>query len=462
MKAAPSNSRVFNLAVRWLDERTRTLPFALGVGLIVFAGLALISETLFLFHSRQLESEARVAALSHASALRARMDRELNAVLYLSNGLAAYISVRRDHLNPKEINTLLAELHRNSRHVRNFAIAVAYRLTYVYPKKGNENVVGNDYRELAAQWPQVKRTVASGKATLLGPVDLVQGGSGLIYRVPVIVNGKYWGLISTVIDTDSLFRSAFGAAGSEHHELAVRGKDGQGQAGEMIWGNPGLINGVGATHVEADIPNGKWVLAVLPKSEPASMTAIGPLRLLSWLLAILLGIAAATVLRHRVALSKLATYDSLTMLPNRRLLDDRLEQLIYRSLRDEHIHCGIIFIDLSDFKNINDRFGHKAGDLALIVVAQRIREDIRQSDTVARWGGDEFVVLIGDTDKTQIAQLAERLRHSIERPIEKDNLVLHVGASIGYALHPEDGIHPESLIRTADQRMYQDKQRGKP
>lgn len=436
-----------------------SLRMARGVGLLVFLGLVAAAEVLLNFQAGETEAEARMAALAHASTLRARVDRELNAVLFLSSGLSGYLVVRNRHLDPREVQDILAVLHRESRHVRNFGVAVGYRLRYVYPVAGNEKAIGIHYPDLPDQWPQVERAIRSEKGTLAGPLPLVQGGSGLIYRVPVLVDGQYWGLLSTVIDADSFFRAAFGDLHSDRYEFAIRGRDGLGTSGSVFLGSPALFDDPAVVQLEAEVPNGKWLFAVRANTTPRGKLLIWIIRSLSWLVAALLGMATFSVLRHRIELAQLAMFDSLTELPNRRLLDDRLEHAIHRHARRDDNHCAVIFIDLERFKEINDRHGHPVGDVALETVARRIRHEVRLSDTVARWGGDEIVVVIEESGRAEIEMLVARLRQVIGTPLEVGDLRLQLGGSIGTALYPDDASRPAELLALADQRMYADKQR---
>ena len=186
-----------------LRERSMSPRFALSVSLLVFAVTVLLSEALLHFREAEFLSQREAAATGFASELRARVDRELNSVLYLASGIVGYLVVRHDRLDAKEVSRILGAIHTFGRHVRNFSIAVDYRITYVFPLKGNEQALNVDYRDIPAQWPTIRKTIDSGESVLTGPVSLLQGGSALIYRIPVHVDGKYWGLLSTVIDMTS-------------------------------------------------------------------------------------------------------------------------------------------------------------------------------------------------------------------------------------------------------------------
>ena len=427
-------------------------------GAMVFVVLVIAVEVLLGFHYAETEATRKMESLSFAGNLRALAESELNAVLFLSNGLAGYLTVSHDRLSAEEIQAIQAELHRNSRNVRNIAIAQGYVIRWVYPQAGNEKAVGFDYSRSESQWPDVKRTIDDKRGTLVGPVRLVQGGMGLIYRYPVFVKNKYWGMLSTVIDVDSFLRSAFKEAANQRYEFSVAVRQDKGPL-HVFWGNPALFQSPDAIVLDANVPNGKWAYAVRQKEAPLGQLRDLSLRLLGWLMAFLLGAAMYLLLKSRVELAQLALFDTLTGLPNRRLLEDRLHQALSRHGRRSSSRCGLVFIDLDKFKAINDTHGHKAGDVVLQTVAHRIREEVRAGDTVARWGGDELVVVVEETDTAKIEQLVARLRELVTTAIDFDGLALKVGASIGVAIFPDDATSSTKLLKIADQRMYDDKQR---
>lgn len=157
----------------------------------------------------------------------------------------------------------------------------------------------------------------------------------------------------------------------------------------------------------------------------------------------------------------LAYHDPLTTLPNRQLLIDRLNQLIPRAQRKSS-EILIIFIDIDDFKKINDSLGHAAGDLMLKQVTSRLTDVVRDEDTVSRLGGDEFVVMATDIDtEGETLPLVNRLRSCFEAPFLLQEHEFHVTVSIGIATYPNDGSNAEELIKNADLAMFQSKTMGK-
>ena len=157
----------------------------------------------------------------------------------------------------------------------------------------------------------------------------------------------------------------------------------------------------------------------------------------------------------------MAQYDALTHLPNRALFNDRLHQAIAAAQRNK-AHLALMFIDLDKFKPVNDTYGHGVGDLLLKEVALRIQDCLRDSDTAARVGGDEFVILLPAIETGQDAgKVGEKIRHALNQPFELAGHTLKIGSSIGVAVYPEHGSDEKLLIKSADIAMYHAKKNGR-
>lgn len=176
-----------------------------------------------------------------------------------------------------------------------------------------------------------------------------------------------------------------------------------------------------------------------------------------------IGVLAASFERMHLDLQT----DELTGVYNRetfvRVLDRRLREIQQHPMPE---HCGVLFVDLNDFKRINDRLGHLTGDLVLMEAAQRLEHAVRGNDIVARYGGDEFIVLLADVaDRHALEAVAAKLVDTLAKPFgdraNEDGSPLGLSAAIGTALSPEDGVTVDDLINRADGRMYQHKRRGK-
>ena len=160
-------------------------------------------------------------------------------------------------------------------------------------------------------------------------------------------------------------------------------------------------------------------------------------------------------------LNYLASFDSLTGLPNRTLFYDRLNQVTTKAARTRRA-VAVLFLDLDRFKNVNDTFGHNVGDLLLKAVAIRLTNCVREGDTVARLGGDEFVVILdGLAAPDHIYLVAEKILDGLSKPFKIQDRELYVTASIGIAVYPDDGDTYETIVRNADIAMYRAKEEGK-
>ncbi|MGI6451620.1 MAG: putative bifunctional diguanylate cyclase/phosphodiesterase [Desulfitobacteriia bacterium] len=156
----------------------------------------------------------------------------------------------------------------------------------------------------------------------------------------------------------------------------------------------------------------------------------------------------------------MAYHDHLTGLPNKLLFYDRLKQAILGARRTE-ADLAVMFLDLDNFKMVNDTKGHEQGDVLLTAIAGRLTEILREGDTVSRIGGDEFLILVQNVSLNGAAEVAERVLKKLGQPFVLDGQNFNITTSIGVALYPQDGETPEILIKNADMAMYQAKEKGK-
>ncbi|MCR9107192.1 MAG: GGDEF domain-containing protein [Gammaproteobacteria bacterium] len=161
-------------------------------------------------------------------------------------------------------------------------------------------------------------------------------------------------------------------------------------------------------------------------------------------------------------LAHLSCHDQLTGLPNRRFYDERVALALQRSADQNHV-TALLFLDLNDFKSINDTHGHGAGDKVLMTVARRLQDNLRETDLIARLGGDEFAAVLEDIrSPEEAARIADKISQSIEQPVMIRHQALHFSASIGIAVFPADGRQIRELEDQADRAMYYAKKRGLP
>lgn len=433
---------------------------ALSAALLLLAIVVGLTE--YVIHVENAAArEAQASRMLHeASAVRARLEAELNATLHIANGLVGLISAF-DFIEEARVNRALAVLHRHSRHLRNIGLAPDNVLRYIHPLDGNEAAVGVDYRDVPSQWPSVRRAMETGDTVLDGPVDLIQGGRGLINRTPVFLeDGSYWGVLSLVLDIDRLLEAVhLEAAERRIRHVLYAAVDGESR-GRLIAGDPKSLSGGEAVSMHIDVPGGRWTLDVAD-ADGGAATALhaNVQRTAGYIMAAVVALLLYLLLQQRNRVAFMAMHDQLTGLPNRRRFNERLRQRIARAER-RHDRFAVLYVDLDGFKAINDRFGHQVGDDALVQIAGRIRAAMRRDDAVARVGGDEFLLMLGTVDSRARARaFADGLLGSIAAPLRDLPADARLGASIGVALYPDDGISGEQLRHAADTDMYAGKRR---
>ncbi len=160
-------------------------------------------------------------------------------------------------------------------------------------------------------------------------------------------------------------------------------------------------------------------------------------------------------------IKRLAYYDSITGLPNRELFNDRITMALFNARRNQHM-LGVMMLDLDKFKDVNDTLGHHVGDLLLKSVGERLHGMIRKSDTIARMGGDEFLILLlGLFKEKDVGRIAEKIINSFQRPFQFNGHAINITTSIGVAIFPVDGEDVDTILKKADIAMYCAKDKGR-
>ena len=238
---------------------------------VVLVGICLVGLGLYVdrLNSHAKKQELRSSLLNQVSAVRARLEGNINTNAMLVKGLVVAISIE-PNMSQERFIALSSPLLSGRSQIRNIAAAPDLVIRYMNPVAGNEAAIGLDYRTVSEQFKAVKLARETGELVMAGPVNLIQGGRGFIARIPVFVdaetgNGeKFWGIISSVIDIEKFF-SASGLYNSElDFDIAVRGKDASGNQGELVFGNNKIFE---SDPVLTDIilPYGSWQLAAVPK-----------------------------------------------------------------------------------------------------------------------------------------------------------------------------------------------------
>ena len=219
---------------------------------------------------RATVTETRLETAEELGTLRARMESLLNADVQLIRGLVSYVKARPD-LQQDEFALVASDLlTATDARVRNLALAKDLKISHVFPIEGNERALGLDYRQTPAQWPQVKKAITENSVVMAGPLNLVQGGIGIIARFPVFARGngqgqdRLWGIVSTVIDFSAFIRAAELEKYAARYDFALQGRDGKGRDGEIFWGDPEVLDQQ-PVFLDVHLVGGTWAIIAKPK-----------------------------------------------------------------------------------------------------------------------------------------------------------------------------------------------------
>lgn len=337
----------------------------------------------------------------------------------------------------------------------------------VAPLPGNEIILGHNMFENEARLYQALLNMQG--LTLVGPLTLQQGQLALIGRLPVYLDydGEplFWGFVSVTFKfPDILAPVQLNKLASQGYAYELSHLIPERQELEVI-ASSGASALAQSLQQDIELPNARWVLRLAPLDGWGS----GPRLVAKLTIGLLVSVFAAFLIKllldavlHKQELEQLAFLDAVTGLPNRRLLLDRLNKEIAYTKRHGSL-LAVAFIDLDGFKTVNDEHGHDVGDQLLHTIATRMQSLLRESDTVARIGGDEFVVVTnGWSSNKSCMRLIERLQACISEAIYVDEIKLQVTGSIGLTFYRKgDTADVDELLRQADQAMYHAKVAGK-
>jgi len=446
----------------WVASIVAAVCFLAGIAVTAHVG-QLVRNELISQHKRQA-----VASLSEA---RARVEGEIGRTVAYGLGIRAYVTQFVDKpFDMEDYRQIGVELIEENPSIRSIGLAPNNILRAVFPFEPNQSAIGLNYRMNTAQWPAIREAMMSREVVIAGPLELVQGGTALLIRIPVFPAAfpgqpmderSYWGVATLVLDQDGMMTSAGITDVINGIRIGIVNK-GTVDSNKMIFGSPSLFE---KDHVSLPLhlPGGlDWDLIGFPEAGWSSAgNQVWITQLVGSLISLVFGAMAFLLISEVYKVRSMALHDPLTGLANRRLLEDRMHQLAAMCERSGS-GFEIFYVDLDAFKPVNDNYGHSVGDQLLIEVGQRLQNQIRQTDTVARVGGDEFIVLTpGNMRRQEKEMFLHRLGEKVAQVFEYSGARIDVKASIGSASYPGDAASVEDLLRVADGRMYAQKAKSK-
>nr|WP_243270234.1 diguanylate cyclase [Hungatella hominis] len=362
-----------------------------------------------------------------------------------------------NHGTVTDFEMIAERLYENDPAIRCLQLAPDGNVTYVYPLEGNESAFGSlfDHPDRRSEAMYARDT---GKMTLAGPYELSQGGLGLVARNPIYLEnrhqeGTFWGFSVVVLNVPEIFNKAelesLSDQGYSYRIYRVRPEN---EEVQIISSNT-ESDMRDAVEGEITVPNGTWYLSLRPKIGWVSWKNIvleSMVALILNTLLLLLTYGGLTIVQQKKKMTELANTDPLTGLYNVRYFMTTIKQL-YECRQS----FGVLYLDLNKFKEVNDQYGHDTGDKLLVEVAARIGDCLKKEDILFRIGGDEFCIVVMDTNSGDFYDaLIRRIVERISRPYAVADIVLYPGISCGYSRFPEDQSDIEKLIQEADRNMY--------
>lgn len=450
----------------------------LMTALILLVSIGMVEGFYYLLSENRLAQE-EAAATQSLSTLRTKIESQANSAIYLVEGLSAYIRAYPD-AGADQVEPILKHVYQDGKNVRSLAIAPDLVIRMVYPRAGNESVLGLDFRHLDLQWPYVKKAIELKDTVLDGPVNLVQGGKGLVNRIPIFRdNGQLWGMVSVVLDIGSLLESADIDQYTPSFNLHLYNPSKP--DGGDIFGTADAIhtNTSEVIRLPLYLHNESWMLEAVSLKAHVMPWWMSALRVVGWLTALLIALMYFILMREHGRNRILANFDELTGLPNRRAFYRQVEQLLKQLIPSKssssqtlsdcvvmpksNAYFGVVYLDLNGFKAINDTYGHEAGDEVLVAIAQRLSRLTSRHERFFRLGGDEFVGILRFDEASGVDVMVtacQRINLAVKEGIElTGGVTVALSTAIGYTLI-RSGDDIDLLLSRADQQMYQHKQQA--
>lgn len=355
-----------------------------------------------------------------------------------------------------DFNEMASLLYTGDPSIRSIELAPDGVVTYVYPLKGNENAFIDLFEE-PNQKEEAELARDSGQTTLAGPFELVQGGLGLVARNPVYITKddgqrEFWGFSTVVFNVPDIFKvvNLDLLTGQNYYYRLWRTLPGSDEVQVITENTNRELNG--AIRGEVTVPNGVWYLDVKPQDGWVSMRMIVALTFVLMIFVVfttLLLSAYLTVLDQGDELVRQNDTDALTGIKNSRYLMKRI-----RKFAVSKTPFVLFYLEMNNFKEIRDKYGRGEADNVLVEMAGRIGNSIRNTDTVARFDGDEFAIILLNNDTEEYcAVLRERIRQSVSQIYRIEDDEFYPLVRVGFARYPADAPEVDQVIRIADQRM---------
>ncbi len=379
----------------------------------------------------------------------------INENTSLLKGYMTYIEIN-SNISEEEANIYLERLISNRRTlIRNIGIIEDTRIIWNYPKEGNEKAIGVDLTTVPSQRSDILKVKNTLNPLFVGPVELVQGGTGFIARFPLMKKEQYWGQISIVLDGDKYLAQLEKEA--EELELNIAIFNEEHFPLMPFYGDIEILDRNGLV-LDLEILNKNWKIAVEPYDgwEKSSIQFKG-LKVITILFSLIIGYLLFTLMNTKNKLNHQVMNDYLTGLHNRNYLEYYYQVLSKKEEINNDL-IGVFLLDINHFKKINDNYGHKIGDMVLIEFANRLQSVVVREKKAFRLGGDEFLVIVsGQKDLKDMKYIEQKIRAEVVFRFIYEDIDIEIKPSLGFAAYPDNGQTIDEIMHIADSRMYEEK-----
>lgn len=435
------------------------LVFKKKLAIAISSAVSIFLLTIFLLilsmYMNSVKQQEALKITDKFMQFKSEVEELINSNKTLVQGYEAYL-VSNPNLDEAASSVYLNNLlSKNQNYIRNIGVSEDTTIIWNYPRETNAAAIGVDLSKIEAQKDLVLKVKNELKPVLQGPVNLIQGGTGFIIRLPIVRDDTgYWGQISIVLKGDKILEEIDGYAKNLGLNVAIYNDQ---NVVEPFYGTLEIAKSDPLMFdLDPDFMN--WRVAVAPEKGWADDRGIMICAILAVIVfSVFAGIMVYKGIRANYQLRVMSIHDSLTGLFNRHFLNEYQELVLTAAKRHGH-RLGIMSMDLNCFKKINDTHGHNVGDLVLVETARLLREITRSNEAVFRLGGDEFLIIMPEiSDRSELDQARERLMTRFKADFLLEHFSETMTLSVGCAIYPEDGDDLDALLQVADVHMYRHK-----
>lgn len=436
--------------------------------LAVFIVALMVCASLLVYEANRLKSLKQYNALTEMLAIKAKLESAMKSHAMVLWSLHTNLLIEPD-LSSRRFDSLAQGLLRHDTQLQGVAWIPAAVIDDDFETYFGIKIYGDGLDNLKPQMRKIRQAIDQQKLILSGPTKNALNRDSLFGFLPVFEGDRLLGIVAAAIDHMAMLSYSGVDSPNLPDTIALRWLSPLGRSATVFYGREQVFDH-SSVQLNVDLPYGRWLLAADVDGDGWSRfaTRLAMAGILCVFVSLVLAIAAYAVARSYARREQAiesanyrANYDALTGLINRHFFASQLQQAINQHDRLQRKFC-LMFIDLDYFKQVNDTWGHSAGDELLKEFANRLISFVRKSDVVARLAGDEFVVLTSDCENiTKVDILANRILDHLSSAYDIKGKKLAITCSIGIAVYPDDGVTAEAILSHSDTAMYAAKKAGR-